>query len=345
MRENSMKFQERYCIIEIAIKTIISTDYLRGHMKHIFIVNTHAGDGKFSEKLRNTLAGMKDFDYFIFNTRKKQKEDQLVKKIIRYFKGEKLRIYSCGGSGTFRNILNSIDNLDNVELAFYPCGMTNDFLKVFEEDEKYFHSIKNLIDGEVRMVDFIQTDHGRALNTFSLGMDTDTLEGLERFRPFSTINGKIPYMLSIIYAIFSVKNIEYQVSFDGDYQSGQYFEVFFGNGSTIGGTVQFGPSKCANNGVANTFLGPKVNTLTILPHLLLTNAGKPTSTARHGAQLGSASEMTIKRADGKPFAINYDGEVSEPYISYNAKIVKQGLAFVVPKQVTKGFMKEGPSYE
>ena len=61
-------------------------------MKHVFIVNTHAGDGKSSEKLRKSLAEIPDFEYFIFNTRRKEKEGQLVKKIERYFKCAEIMI-------------------------------------------------------------------------------------------------------------------------------------------------------------------------------------------------------------------------------------------------------------
>lgn len=306
-------------------------------MKHVFIVNTHAGDGKSSEKLRKSLAEIPDFEYFIFNTRRKEKEGQLVKKIERYFKGEKLRIYCCGGSGTFRNILNSVEDLDNVEFAFYPCGMTNDFLKVFGEDEKYFYDVRKLIDGQVHKIDYIETNHGRSLNTFSIGMDTDTLEGMERYRPFGTISGRIPYFLSIIYALFGIKNIEYELSIDGEVQSGRYYEVFFGNGSTIGGNVKFGLDNCANSGRANTYIGPKVNTLTILPHVILTTSGKPEKTVKYGAKLkNDVKELTIKRVDGKPFAMDFDGEWGNPHKSWHAKLIHNGLKFVIPTEVTSG---------
>ena len=64
------------------------------------------------------------------NDAAKAKEKEIVERIAQYFKGEKVRIYSCGGSGTFRNILNSVSDLSNVELAYYACGLTNDFLKI-----------------------------------------------------------------------------------------------------------------------------------------------------------------------------------------------------------------------
>lgn len=306
-------------------------------MRHIFIVNTHAGQKKLITNMRETLSKMKNFEYYVFSTRTKEKEGALVKRILNYFPGEHIRIYCCGGSGTIRNILNSIDDLENIELAFFPCGMTNDFLKIFKTDEVYFTDIHNLIDGTVRLVDYIETNHGRALNTFSIGMDTDTLEGMERYRPYATISGRIPYFLSIIYALFGIKNIEYALTFDGEETVNKGYEVFFGNGFFIGGNVKFGLDRLADDGIGSVFLGPKVNTLSIIPHVLLTTSGKTKATQKWGAKLSTAKEMTIRRTDGKPFSMDYDGEMSEAFESYEARIVHKGLKFVVPKGVTIGF--------
>lgn len=53
-------------------------------------------------------------------------------------------------------------------MAFYPCGLTNDFIKCFSGKEKRFHQIEELINGDVISVDYIQTNGSVALNTLSL---------------------------------------------------------------------------------------------------------------------------------------------------------------------------------
>ena len=40
-------------------------------------------------------------------------------------------------------------------MAFYPCGLTNDFIKCFSGKEKRFHQIEELINGDVISVDYI----------------------------------------------------------------------------------------------------------------------------------------------------------------------------------------------
>ena len=76
-------------------------------MRHIFIINTHSGQKKLIEDMRELLSKKENFEYYIFSTRSKEKEGPLVKRILNYFSGEQIRIYCCGGSGTIRNILNN----------------------------------------------------------------------------------------------------------------------------------------------------------------------------------------------------------------------------------------------
>lgn len=309
-------------------------------VRHIFIINTHAGQRKFSKNLRSELEKIEDFEYFIFNTRGKGTEGALVKKITSYFANETIRFYCCGGSGTFCNVLNSIENLDNVELAFFPCGMTNDFIKVFGNQRSYFNDILNLINGEVRLVDYIETNHGRALNSFSVGMDTRVLKGVERYRPFGTISGGIPYLLSILYSLVGIENSEYKLCIDGINSVHKGFEAFFGNGVYISGNLKFGVIESANNGLGNVWLGPRVNTFSVLPILLNCINGNVEKTMKRGAKVLVASEFSIERTDGKEFSVNFDGEISSPNKCYKARIINKGLKFVVPKQVNIGFEKE-----
>ena len=112
-------------------------------MKHIFVINSHAGKKNFATELRRQLSQIPDFDYYVFNTRKAGEEAELVRQIRQIFDDEKLRFYCCGGSGTFRNMLNGFERFDDMEIAFYPCGITNDFMKIFGKDMSAFTNIRS----------------------------------------------------------------------------------------------------------------------------------------------------------------------------------------------------------
>ena len=185
-------------------------------MLHIFIINPFAGRKTFADDLRIKLASIKGLDYFVFNTRYAGYETELVKKIQHIFQGEKLRFYCCGGSGTMRNMLNGFDDLSTAEVAFFPCGLTNDFLKMFGENEAKFRNIEELINGDVIEIDYIKTNHGVSLNTLSTGLDSNSVSKMNDFRILRFIGNDVPYTISTLYSIFVSKTLEYEISIDDD---------------------------------------------------------------------------------------------------------------------------------
>ena len=183
-------------------------------MKHIFIVNPYAGNMTFANNLRQQLEKIKDFEYFLFNSRYTGNETELTRKIVDFFPDEQLRIYACGGSGTLRNVLEGVGENPHVELASYPCGMTNDFLKVFcQEDRARFYDIAELINGETILVDSILTNHGRAINTFSCGMDAEIMRYIATQHPVRTVGIQIPYSAYIFEALLRLKKMDHMMIF------------------------------------------------------------------------------------------------------------------------------------
>ena len=303
-------------------------------MIHIFIINPFAGSHNFSSDLREQLSGYEDLQYFVFNTRYEGHETELVRKLIRLFNNEKLRFYCCGGSGTLRNMLNGIDNLENVEIAFYPCGLSNNFLKVFGNDEKRFSNIDELINGEVADIDYIWTDHGIALNSVSVGHDCKCLSGKEKLRHLSFIHRNFPYFLAIILSFFTLKVRRFKVTVDDEEPFiGRTSEIFFGNGFVIGGFIHFadGASVSDGQGIVRISLVKKrgIQLMRLNANLLNKNFSKAYKlmTFMHG------KTMKIRRTSRKTFTINQDGEIIRNVPSLKMRIVRQGLHFVVPKGV------------
>ena len=306
-------------------------------MTHIFIINPFAGHQTFADDLRTKLAKVKSLDYFVFNTRYRGYETELVRKILHIFEGEKLRFYCCGGSGTMRNMLNGFDSLDDVEVAFFPCGLTNDFLKNFGKDESRFHNIEELINGDVIKVDYIKSNYGISLNSLSTGMDSNCLGKMNDFRIFRFISKDLPYTLATLYSIFVSNPHEYEITLDGEKLNGKFAEIFIGNGCVFGGNMFFDEKTCVNDGKAISRLVGNKKAFTLLPELLdLQN--KKFDRIRKNMLCGECSRITIRRNSGSEFSINHDGDLINGVSVCEAEIIHKGLNFVVPKgvRVSKG---------
>ena len=302
-------------------------------MTHIFIINPFAGKMTFADDLRTKLESVKNLDYFVFNTRYEGYETELVKKILNIFEGEKLRFYCCGGSGTMRNILNGFDDLSKAEVAFFPCGLTNDFLKMFGKDEARFYQIEELIHGDVIEVDYIKTNYGVSLNSLSTGLDSNCLKKMRDFRSFRNFNKEMPYTLATIYSIFVSKTMEYDVTLDDEKLNGKFAEIFIGNGCIFGGNLYFAEKTCVNDGAAISRIVGNQRGFSMLSTMLLLT-GRKYDKLPEAMRCGECRKISIRRTDGSPFNINQDGDLISNVTECNAEIVHKGLHLVVPKGVS-----------
>ncbi len=302
-------------------------------MTHIFIINPFAGQKTFADDLRTKLAAMDDLKYFVFNTRYAGYETDLVKRIQHIFEGEKLRFYCCGGSGTMQKMLSGFDDLSNAEIAFFPCGYTNDFLKIFGRSEHRFHHIEELINGDVIKVDYIRTDYGTALNTFSTGLDSNCVERMDDLGLLYYISKDLPYFVSTVCSIFISKTLEYDITIDGDLRTGKFAEVFFGNGCAFGGNMFFSDKTNVSDGIGITRIIGNKHGFPLL-RTLMALMGKKYERLPELMECGEGSRLHIRRTDGHPFTINLDGELVRNVTQCNAEIIHKGLNLVVPSGVT-----------
>lgn len=304
-------------------------------MLHIFIINPYAGDMTFSDKLREKILKIPDLPYFIFNTRGAGYESEIVRKIQHFFPDEKLRIYCCGGSGTMRHLLNGFESFDQVEIAYFPCGLTNDFLKVFGEEEKRFTDLEELVYGEVVDVDYIRTNHGVALNTLSFGMDTDFNEKLKNWQILKAFGGSVPYLLAMLHSLLLTKSLDYVIQIgDEPAKEEMITEFFLGNGFMLGGFLHFDNKADIQDGKGLCrYLRERtgIRNIPIAKALAVSDQKKLASYKE--VETKFCEKLSIRRKNGEPFGISFDGEMVYGILSCEAEIVKRGLHLVVPKGV------------
>lgn len=301
-------------------------------LKHIFIINTYAGAYRTSFNLREELKKFKNLDYRVFQVQKPGGEAELVRKLQRYFDKDELRFYCCGGSGTFRNMLDGIDDLSSTEVAFFPCGLTNDYLKVFGDKQKEFLKIENLIFGRVIKVDYAVVNNKISMNFFSTGMDSMVADETSRLLTFSLFGKKIPYFLSTLYAIFRFKPRKYRVTIDGCTREEKLTEICIGKGNVIGGSMHLFGDANVNNGSLRYLMVLGINRLRAIIgfyHIYRNNQKKLEKLSLRG----SCRNIVIESVDGKPIVGNLDGELFKETNRWEISVVEKGLKFVVPREV------------
>lgn len=301
-------------------------------LTHIFIVNPIAGGGTFADELREKLEKMEGLNYFIFTTRNAGYEAVIVKQVQELFQGEKIRFYCCGGSGTFRNMVDAIEKKEEVEVAFYPCGMSNDILKCFEEKAAWFKNLEALIHGKMIKIDYIQTDRGICLNSFSAGLDAEVLENYERFRGILALGNQIPYTLSVLLSGFSNNSRNIAVYIDGEERKMRTTEMIFGNGCAINGNIYYSEQPDLQDGKGNYFIA-EAGSFSQLLSIFYRLRQRRTDKIREKTLLGTFCKIRIESLDGRPISGNLDGELMEGAMEWNLEIIPQGLHFIVPKGV------------
>ena len=300
-------------------------------MTHIFIVNPTAGKRQFAEELRHQLEKMDDLDYYVFNTRYAGYEEQIVRQVLEVFPDEKLRFYSCGGSGTLRNMLNGFSDFENVEIAMYPQGIANDFVQMFPEDAERFYDIEELIHGDVLQLDYIATNHGICLNHFSTGIDALVIDRTTKNRESCLLNMRMPYIFPVLRSLILTKARELIVTIDGKRIQENMLQLIVGNGRVLGGNLHFAENPEPADGEGEYYYVVDGNfRLPVMTSMYRADFSK----MREQGECGKWKKVRIVSRDGKPIPVNQDGVLITDYEKWEIELVPSGLPFVVPKGVT-----------
>ena len=301
-------------------------------MVHIFVINSMIAPADFSQNLRASLAKHDELQYHVFNTSGAGMEEDIVRRMIRYFEGQQLRFYCCGGSGTMRNILQGAEGNDNIEFAFCPLGRTNDFLKVFGEGIELFKDIEKLIQGERIKVDYIKTNYGVALNTVSLGIDTLLVEELDRVQYYDIFGKNIPFFMAYIKALSSTRPRKMVLSVDSHVSVQNISEIVVGNGNTLGGEMRFSDSADITDGEVDYLVAVDKGPAAIMSILIKMIKGE-VEAVRNKTISGTCSSVLIKSFDGSNLSFNLDGEIVKGGSEWQIDVINRGLNIVVPKEV------------
>lgn len=298
-------------------------------MIHIFVINPVAGGRDRSENIRKFLQRKDNFQYLVFDTDEPGQERELVGKMLALFEDDVVRFFICGGSGTFFNALSAVKDMSKVEFAMFPCGATNDFMKIFGRSRKHFYNMDNLIRGDVIPLDYLKMDQYNATIFVSAGI-TARIENFVRHIKFLLpINFRVTYLIAFFATFLSNPSVSYQIDIDGEDYSGEYGMVYIGNGLVIGGFYSPFMDAVQNDGEMEILLLKKIPNIKLIHFLSLFQHGELDKFG-DAAVTRKAKKITVTRKDEKDIMLNCDGDIIYQN-KLQCEIVEKGMDFVVPR--------------
>ena len=229
-------------------------------MKHLFIVNPTAGGRDKTEEVRARVSAAfasREDSFEIYVT--KAPMDAAHKIETEAKTAEHLRVYACGGDGTFNECVCGAAGKPNVAVCPFPTGTGNDFCRMFGEERDLFRDLDALLNGTERSIDLIDCNGRFCANICSVGVDARIGTDVHKYSHIPLIGGATGYVVSAAVNMFKGIATPMEIQCEDVSVSGKHTLVCACNGRFYGGG--FNPSRDArpDDGILDVFIAKKVN--------------------------------------------------------------------------------------
>lgn len=299
-------------------------------MKHIIIINPKAGvnnePAKIKENVEKNFVGL---EYEIYFTKGPKDATNFVRNYLSN-NNDEVRFYSCGGDGTLNEIANGMIGFDNAQLACYPIGSGNDFIKYFGKVESFL-DFQALINGDVVVTDILKFNERYVVNIFNVGLDANVVVFQRKFKKLPLISGKGAYNLGVVASLLRKISHKCKVKVDGEeLYNGKMTLCAICNAKCYGGGYYCAPKAIVDDGLVDICMVKKVSRFTFAKLVKDYKAGKHLDNPKFKPYVlykqGRVVEMEIE----KPLYYSIDGETGKSS-SIKIEVVPKALRFVVPK--------------
>lgn len=297
-------------------------------MKHLFIINPKCGKGisyeRCAETITETMTAMGIGNYEIHVTEGPRDGYEYTKKEVD--KGEHIRVYACGGDGTLYEVVNACACKKNAEVAAFPLGSGNDFIRIFG-DKKDLRNVADHVNGTVMDFDVIKCGDEYAINQCSMGLDAEVCAKQAYFKKFPFLSGELAYTVSLLYCFIGKMKSRFTITIDDGEPFTQNVLFCVGaNSRWYGGGYKAAPTALTYDGLLDFVILEKRGVrVKLLPLISKYKKGEhldwDITTFKRGKKINIKSE--------KPAAVNVDGECQ--YVTESTfEIIEKGIKFVVP---------------
>ena len=227
-------------------------------MHHLFIINPAAGPKNSTAALEKQIAEL-TFDHRVLYTTAEGDAQRFTEDAAAL--GEPVRVYACGGDGTFNECVCGAARLDNVAVCPFPTGTGNDFCRMFGEEKDLYRDLDALLNGWEHPIDLIDCNGRYSANICSVGIDARIGTSVHKYSKLPLIGGATGYVVSLIVNVFKGITRKMRIRAEGFSAEGSHTLVCACNGRFYGGG--FNPSLDArpDDGIMDIFIVDGVSLL------------------------------------------------------------------------------------
>lgn len=305
-------------------------------MKHLFILNPVAGNKDRSVIISEAVdkLHLENCEKYVTVCAK-----DAIREVAEQLKNtdEHLRIYACGGDGTFNEVVTGIirSGSKNCSVAVVPTGSGNDFIKAFPEyTASDFRDLKRITKAHTVPLDVILVTDSESgteyisVNVASAGFDSAVADGMGKYRRI--LGGKAAYNMSLAECFVKFEKYEYTVICDGEDVFGGSHPCMFAlaaNGNYYGGAYKAAPYAKVNDGYMDFVCIDRVSRGGILKLVNIYKKGEHFEKAKDVVTFRRCKKLKICSPHRIPF--NVDGEIilmRDPSL----KILESAVELVLP---------------
>ncbi len=305
-------------------------------MKHLFIVNPFARHTKgqvkeIVNKIDSFFESYQNIEYQIHVTRWCR---DAVGFVHRYLLQEKelVRIYAVGGTGTLFEVINGAVGMPNVQIACYPLGYSNSFIRYFGDDKKHlFLSLKNMVFSDTTPIDLIRCGTHYAISFSTIGLESESTKAVPDLMQKTKLNADLCYIMSAWW--HAKKNAEsqqkYKIMSATINESTEITSLLIANSPCYGRTFTPAPHAHPNSSNFDFYLTKKMSALKVIStsnQYLSGNHKKLTDTTPYF----DMTNLTV--SSDSVMSISIDGEMFYS-TSVDYEIIPYGIDFVCPRGI------------
>lgn len=220
-------------------------------MRHIFVVNPCAG-GKDKSGEIEAAAKRLVKDCEVYRTTASRDATRFVADCCRQHEGEALRFYACGGDGTLNEVVSGVlsgkSEVGSVEVACYPCGSGDDFVRYWQESD--FRDLSALVQGTTTPVDVMRVGDRYCVNTLNYGFEAAVCHTMAEVRRIPVVGGRMAYTSGIVASLATGRHNRCRVTVDDEvWFDGEALLLSVANGQYAGGGYHCAPRAKNDDGL------------------------------------------------------------------------------------------------